>query len=313
MDFAAFARSRRPCLCEGSIYEKLRRDPDVEIDPYIFHAGLIYDDHGAAVLERTHREYLEVGQRKGLPMITVTDTWRANAERVAQSRFRDRRVNQDVAAFLCRIRDSYSQSGAEIFVAGQTGPRGDAYKASEALSPEAAAEFHRPQMEALCEGGVDFLIAATLPALCEAEGIARAMAATGKPYSLSFVVRRDGTLLDRTKLADAVRILDRNQPNSPVGYFVNCVHPSVFAQALEVTAHDDPAAAQRIIGLFANTSDLDPEDLDGIEELQTEAPDRLAGLMIDIHKRHGVSILGGCCGTDARHIDRIGTGLSKRT
>lgn len=167
-------------------------------------------------------------------------------------------------------------------------------------------------MEALCEGGVDFLIAATLPALCEAEGIARAMAATDKPYSLSFVVRRDGTLLDRTRLADAVRILDRNQPNSPVGYFVNCVHPSVFAQALEITAHDDPGAAQRIIGFFADTSDLDPEDLDGIEELQSEAPDRLAGLMIDIHKRHGVSILGGCCGTDARHIDRIGTGLSKR-
>ncbi|MDX1711249.1 MAG: homocysteine S-methyltransferase family protein [Rhodovibrionaceae bacterium] len=306
MDFSTLICTRKRCLGEGSIFEKLRRDTSIEVDPEIFHAALIYDEHGAQVLERAHRDYLDIGHRLGLPTIVVTDTWRANFERIKRSRFRDRRVNEDDTAFIRRIADDYVRQGMEVYVGGQTGPRGDAYKPAEALSAEDALEFHRPQMEALCNSGVDFLLAATLPALSEARGIAEAMAETGKPYALSFVVRRNGTILDGTPLVDAVRQIDDTSSAAPTAYFVNCVYPTIFAEALDAAKLKDPDAAARIFGFYANTSDLDPEDLDGSEELLTVSPTHLADLMLDIHERHDIPILGGCCGTDIEHIQKLG-------
>ena len=76
-------------LGEGSLYERLRRDPAVRFDPEMAHATLVYDDASRAVLERTHREYLDIGQAHGVPMLTATDTWRANRERQDRSPFRD--------------------------------------------------------------------------------------------------------------------------------------------------------------------------------------------------------------------------------
>src|SRR5215831_3075008 len=183
-------------LSEGSIYERLRRHPAIVFDPHLAHAALIYEPKAASLLEQVHREYLDVGQSHGLAMLALTDTWRANQERLDHSQFKGVPVNQDNARFLAQLRDSYGAQAQPIFVGGNIGPRGDAYKPAEALAPGEAERFHTPQVEALVEGGVDFLFASTLPAFCEARGIAAAMAKTGRPYLLSFVIRPDGTLLD---------------------------------------------------------------------------------------------------------------------
>ncbi len=97
MQFDQFIQTASFALSEGSIYERLRRNPAIEFDPYIFHAALIYDARYASLLEQVHREYLDVGQRYHLPMFALTDTWRANQERIQQSRFREHKVNQDNA------------------------------------------------------------------------------------------------------------------------------------------------------------------------------------------------------------------------
>lgn len=68
VSFQAVVRSGLPILGEGSMYERLRRDPAVEFDPHIAHAGLIYDPASARVMEETHREYLDIGQKYGLPI-----------------------------------------------------------------------------------------------------------------------------------------------------------------------------------------------------------------------------------------------------
>lgn len=302
MNFSEFVAKRCIGLTEGSIYERLRRNPDVQFDPFINYASLIYNDDWAAVLEQVHREYLDVGLREGLAMLATTATWRANQERIGQSQFRGRTVNQDNAAFLARLRASYGREGPAIYIGGLTGPRGDAYTPEEALPVKDAENFHRPQVEALAKGGVDFLNAATLPALSEAQGIARAMAATGLPYLLSFVIRRDGALLDGVPLAEAIRTIDQTHPAPPTGYAVNCVYPTVFSDGLAVLQRDSPALIDRIVSLQANTSARDPKELDGLAELQTEAPETLAALMLDAYRKYGTSILGGCCGTDTSHI-----------
>jgi homocysteine S-methyltransferase len=251
-----------------------------------------------------HREYLDVGQSHGLPMLALTDTWRASQERIDRSQFKDAPINQDNARFLVQLRDSYAPQAQPIFVGGNIGPRGDAYKPAEALGAAEAERFHTPQLEALVEGGVDFLYAFTLPAFSEARGIAPAMGKTGRPYWLSFVIRRDGTLLDGTRLEHVIETLDAG-PVPPQGYAVNCVHPCVFQAGLTAVAKRSLAAVKRVQIFQANASEKSPEELDGLEELDASEPETLADLMLQCHGQFGTVFMGGCCGTDTRHIQSL--------
>lgn len=292
-------------LTEGSIYERLRRHPAVAFDPYLAHAGLIYKTPAADVLAQVHREYLDVGQCYGLPMLALTDTWRASRERIDQSRFAGCAVNQDNARFLCAIRDAYGPEAAPLFIAGLMGCRGDAYRPEEALSKDAAAAFHAYQAQALAETDVDLLMASTLPAFSEAHGLATALAATDRPYVLSFVLRRDGGLLDGTPLRQAIEAIDATVARPPVGYFINCVHPTVLHEALTAGEIEEHGLSGRLIGFQANTSARSPEELVQLEALETAEPAPFAASMLAIHQRFEIPILGGCCGTDTRHIEHI--------
>lgn len=296
--FPAFA------LAEGSVYERLRRFPNIPFDPHLAHAGLIYDDRAASVLESVHREYFEVAQRYGLALVAATDTWRASQARIRQSAFRDRAVNRDNARFMAALRASYGPAAHPIYLAGLMGPRGDAYRPDEALSATEAERFHTPQIEALAGSGVDFLMAATLPAFSEACGIAAAMAKSGRPYLLSFVIQADGRLLDGTPLDLVAKTLD-DTPVPPMGYAVNCVHPTIFDAGMTALARRAPSLVRRVLSYQANTSARRPEELDGLAELETEVPDVLADMMLRVHQRFHTPILGGCCGTDSRHLDSL--------
>jgi homocysteine S-methyltransferase len=305
MQFKDYIENPSFALSEGSIFEKLRRNPTVEFDPFVYHATLIYHNDFRAILEQVHRDYLDIGQRHQLPMFALTDTWRANQERIQQSKFRNQDINQDNVSFIRQIHDSYGPDASPIFVGGTMGPKGDAYTPEEALSPDDAAQFHQPQIEALAAAGVDFLFVATLPALSEAIGMARAMAATNLPYILSFVLRKNGTLLDGTPLAEAMDRIDNATAQPPIGYAVNCIHPSIFKDSLSALEQHEASLPQRIVSFQANTSARDPRELDGLEELETEEPDVLADLMISAHEQFHTPFMGGCCGTDTNHIESL--------
>jgi len=295
---------------EGSVYERLRRSPAVRFDPHLAHGTLIYDTAARDVLAGVHREYLDIGQRFGLPMVAATPTWRASRGRAEAAGLDVYTVNRDNARFMRELIAGYGPMRVDIQLFGQMGPCGDAYRPEEALESAPAADFHRPQAEALAEGGVDHLGAFTLPALCEAVGVARAMAATGLPYHVSFVVRPKGTLLDGTPLGEAVRRIDALVDPAPTSYLVNCVHPTVFRGAFERTQQDHPDAAARIDGLMANTSARTPEELDGLAELDTEAPASFAAAVSALKSDFGIAFLGGCCGTTSAHIEAIAQRIS---
>ena len=305
MLFEQFVESRSFGLSEGSLYERLRRHPAIKFDPHLAHAALIYEPQSALLLARLHREYLDVGQRYGLAMFALTDTWRANQERLRQSPFHQHNVNQDNARFLTSLKESYGPGASPIFVGGQIGPRGDAYTPEAALAAGPAEQFHTFQVEALAEAKVDFLFASTLPACSEAQGMATAMARIGVPYVLSFVIRRDGTLLDGTPLGRAIEKIDDTAPRPPIGYGVNCVHPTVFREGLVAMERDRPTLSCRILSFQANTSARDPKELDGRGELETESADTLAESMLEAYRQFRTPFLGGCCGTDASHIEAL--------
>jgi homocysteine S-methyltransferase len=286
-------------LTEGSVYELLRRDRRIVFDQQIAHAGLIYDDDSRGVLESVHRGYLAIAESHGLPMLLLTDTWRASGARVAASRFRDHSVNADNVAFLRDLAGS-------AFVGALTGPKGNAYRPQEAPSEGHAAEYHATQIEDLARAGADLLMAATLPAIPEAKGIARRMSDSGVPWMLSFVVRPGGRLLDGTPLGDAIHAIDDGVPSPPLGYSINCVHATIAGNALAMLPEE---TRRRVIAVQANTSRRTPEELDGLAALDCETPAAFAAAAGEVVRRTSVRIIGGCCGSGQEHIEALARAL----
>ncbi|MDD5088523.1 MAG: homocysteine S-methyltransferase family protein [bacterium] len=303
MTFTDFMAAAPVVLAEGAVIERLKRDGRFPLDPHALHAGWVYDRHRRALLEQMWREYLAIGREFDLPMIVLTPTWRANPERVAAAGLPSLRdVNARGVRLLTGLRDELGDYGARVFVGGIIGPRGDAYDPKDALSTSEARAFHRGQLRALAESGADFLIACTLPALSEAIGISEAMSETGCPGIISFVLRRDGTLLDGTPLGEAVARLDREAHSRPFAYMMNCTHPSFFLEAMEIEIAKRPELRARVIGLQANAAALAPERLDNAPAPLGDDAETFAAQMLETHRRFGTKILGGCCGTDSRHI-----------
>ena len=289
-----------PVLSEASIFERLRRTPGIEFDPEVGIGALVTDSRWQPALWEIHRSYLEIGLEAGLPVLLQTDTWRAHPRRVARSRYSDRDLNAENARMLRDLRHTEAERGGTVIIGGLVGPLGDGYGGDIAPSAEVAEMVMRAQVEELETAGVDVLIAGTLPNAEEALGISRALAASTLPYIVGVVVRADGTLLDETPLRDFVERVDHGTRRPPLGYALNCVHPTIADEALAAQPIGD-----RAIGLFANASALTPEELDGRDELDASTPEAFAVELIATGQTHGLSILGGCCGTDASHLRAV--------
>jgi len=293
-------------LTEGAVIERLHRDPSIELDPHILNAGLIYDDLGRRALEKIYRQYIAVGLKYNLPILLSAPTWRANPDRIEASRFQLlETINADCVRFLQSIRETYDDDSNSIFISGLMTCRGDAYRAEEALAVQEAADFHKSQAAMLAESKVDFILAATLPAVSEARGIAAAIADLDTPYVISFVISPNGNVLDGTPLHRAIDQIDSTIQHPPFFYLVNCVHPTVFAQGLGREVEMSKSIQNRLLGLQANTSSRSPEKLDGREQLDGSEPEAFAEELLDLHHQFGIKVIGGCCGTDQRHIMAI--------
>lgn len=294
---------RSPCILgEGAVIERLRRGGDFELDPHIVNSGFVYDEAKRAALAAICRQYLDIGRRYQLPLLLSTPTWRAGRERIEAAGYGGVDVNGDNFRFLDALRKSYGEYAREVVICGLLSCRGDAYQPADALTTSEAREFHAWQATKLAEAGVDFLLAATLPAFSEASGLASALAETGTPYLISFVLRREGTLLDGTPLKEAVAAIDAAVNPRPLAYLVNCTHASIFRAGLLHEGNSSLRVRQRIAGLLANTAALDPEELDNHVGLVEEEPETFARSVAGLHRELGMKILGGCCGTDDRHI-----------
>jgi homocysteine S-methyltransferase len=309
MDFRNFVVSGSAAIAEGAVIERVRRDPAIVLDPHILNGGLIYDDAGRARLAKIHGEYMRLARGAGLPILTFTDTWRCSQSAIENSRFKGRPANEDNARFLTGLRAAFGE-GPPIFVGGLIGPSGDAYKPDDSLDRRAAHEFHQPQIAALASAGVDFLHLATAPNVEEALGVADAMAETGLPYMISFVIRRTGVVLDGAPLGQAMDRIDADTTRPPVGFSVNCVHAQVLEMALEAVAATHRKACQRLLTFQANTADSEVEDLDGSEDLITEHPGIFADRVGRLWGRFGIRVLGGCCGTEGGHIEALARRLA---
>lgn len=286
-------------LMEASIVERLRRSKDIQLHPTLVHSPLIYDKTGRGGMSKLYLEYLGIALEAKLPFLMDTPTWRANRERVYESSI-SRSINYDAVKFLQEIRDTQNKGVVDIKIGGSIGCKNDCYLPQEGLTSSEAEQFHSWQIGQIAKGGVDFLMAVTLPNVEESLGIAKAMEKTGIPYFISFVIDRDGNVLDGTPLIDAIDRVDNKTAIPPLGYMVNCSYPTFLC------ANKQPALLfKRLIGYSANASSLDHCELEGSEQLESESVSEWGDSMLELNSKHGVKILGGCCGTDGEHLKYI--------
>jgi len=283
-------------LTECAISERLRRRPGIELHPILFNTPLIYEKKGRTALEEIYQSYRQVARRWNLPVILCAPTWRVDKDRIDQAGA-PASVNQDAVAFMKRFKKGNTSVDSPISVGALLAPKNDCYTPEAALSRHRSADFHAWQIDQLVEADAELIIAQTMPAITESLGMADRLGACGKPYIISFVINRFGAVLDGTPLAEAIDRIDQSVPSPPAGYMVNCVYPT-FLQA------DDqvPELFQRLIGIQANASSKDHDQLDGSEKLQRDPLPDWSRHMGRLHKEHGVKILGGCCGTDHRYL-----------
>ena len=313
MTFPETIRSHGTLLTEGAVIEPLRRASSVELDPHILHAAFVFDPDRRAALSNLHRSYIDIAVAYDLPIVVCTPTWRASPERVRRATNRScREINEEAARYLLEVRSEYGSFAQKVSIGGLLGCAGDAYDPTASLSPAESAAFHEEQASVLADAGVDFLLAATLPAAAEAHGMAVAMGKQSLPYVLSFVLRPDGTLLDGTPLHEVIARIDAEVSPRPFCYWANCVHPSVFTKAMQNESRSSVPVTKRMIGLQANTSALPPESLEGSAAIRTEEPSAFASSMLHVKEVFGTKVLGGCCGTEPSHIRHLAERIRRR-
>ncbi|MDF1606288.1 homocysteine S-methyltransferase family protein [Nocardioides sp. YIM 152315] len=293
-------------------------DGGLETD-LIFHRGvdlpefasfpLVEDAGGRELLRRYYDRYAAIARRAGAGLTLESPTWRANPDwgvRVGYGAAALARVNTAAVDFLHGLREEYADLD-DVRLIGVVGPRGDGYVAGQWDDPDDAAEYHRPQVAALAHAGADLVAAYTLTTPEEGIGIVRAARSAGVPVLAGFTVETDGRLPDGTTLRDAVERVDAE--DAPDGFIVNCAHPTHIAPGLT-----DGAWRRRIVQVNPNASTQSHAELDAAEtldegdlDLLTSSYDALRPLLPSL------GIVGGCCGTDARHVAALwGVGATER-
>jgi S-methylmethionine-dependent homocysteine/selenocysteine methylase len=298
-------------LAEGPVIERIEHEFKYKLNPYIQNAAMVYEPEGRTILEKIYSQYISVASKYEIPMLNLAPTWRTNPERIKLAGYKEKNINGDCIKFLTDIRSRFWHKDSKILIGGLMGCKGDAYNPKEALSSEEAYKFHKIQVKELNETGVDFLLASTLPAFSEAHGLAKAMAESNCEYMISFVIRPDGTILDGTSLYEAISTIDNSVSPKPAFFMVNCVHPSNCKKALSTDPNDTELVRTRLKGLQANGSTKSHEELELLTKADSEIPKTWGKKMIDLYLNSGIQILGGCCGTDHRHIESIAKNYKK--
>jgi S-methylmethionine-dependent homocysteine/selenocysteine methylase len=282
----------------------------------IFHQGLdlpafaafdlLKDDEGTERLRHYYEPYAILARERGAGLILESPTWRANpdwATEIGYSLDELDALNRKAIALMEEIREDHT-SQHPIVISGCVGPQGDGYGPATMLTPGEAQLYHSTQIGTFADTAADMVTALTLTYAEEAIGVTRAAVESNLPVVISFTLETDGRLPSGQALSGAIPQVDEETDAGPAYYMINCAHPTHFEDVLEPRA----PWVDRIRGLRANASTKSHAQLD-------EATDLDDGDPADLGERHGtlkarlprVNVLGGCCGTDDRHVISICT------
>jgi S-methylmethionine-dependent homocysteine/selenocysteine methylase len=275
------------------------------IDLPAFAAFTLLDgEEGTEQLRRYYEPYLALAREHGSGFVLESPTWRASrrwAEELGYDSAKLVELNRGAIALLEEIREE-ADLAQPVVISGCIGPQDDGYQPSQLLSADEAADYHSEQIRTFADTAADQVTAITMTYPDEAIGVARAAKDAGIPAAISFTVETDGRLPSGQALGDAINQVDEATGGAPAYFMVNCAHPTHF----EAVLGEGSGWQERVLGLRANASMMSHAELDEAEELDAGDPDdlaeRYAGLRSALPK---LRVLGGCCGTDHRHVGAI--------
>ena len=266
---------------------------------------LLTTDGGRQALDRYFRDFLALARDSRTGLVLESATWRSSPDwaeplNLTQAELDD--LNRQAVTMLVDLRREFESAELPIVVSGCLGPRGDGYDPGKIMSYDQAADYHGHQASVLADAGADMLSAITMTNVNEAVGIVRAARKVELPVAVSFTVETDGTLPTGDMLGAAIAEVDELTGGYPAYYMVNCAHPTHFAGELLAGGE----WVQRVRGLRANASRCSHAELEAMTTLDEGNPAELGAQYRELRDRMPhLTVLGGCCGTDIRHITEI--------
>jgi len=273
--------------------------------PYFAAFDLLKNEAGVERLRRYFVRYTEIALAHRVGIVLEAPTWRANPDWAAKLGYDALTLadaNRKAIGLLLEIREAYETRDTRIVISGNLGPRGDGYRADARMSVDAARAYHAPQIETFAQTDADMVAAFTMTYAEEALGIVQAARDAAMPVAISFTLETDGRLPSGDTLARAIERTDEETGGYPAYYMINCAHPVHFAHDLL----GDGAWRGRIRGLRANASKRSHAELDESTDLDAGDPHELGGQYRALGALlPGLRVVGGCCGTDHRHVEAI--------
>jgi S-methylmethionine-dependent homocysteine/selenocysteine methylase len=306
----------RPFLTDSGLETTLIFKEGIDLPSFAAFVLLETSD-GRRQLRRYFERHAQIAREAGCGFIAEAPTWRANPDWARGLGYDGRAldaINKAAITLLVDLRDRDGRGRRDYVISGCIGPRGDGYDASRAISTEEAVHYHAEQIASFALTEADLVSALTLTNVEEAIGITRAARNAGMPVVISFTLETDGRLPSGEGLGEAILSVDAQTDSGPAYYMINCAHPSHFEHVLEPGGR----WRGRLRGIRANASRKSHAELDAAAELDDGDPSELASEYATLVARFPeLTVLGGCCGTDERHIDQIAraciTSASPRT
>jgi S-methylmethionine-dependent homocysteine/selenocysteine methylase len=294
-------------LTDGGLETTLIYHDNVDL-PYFAAFDLLKDEAGTQVLRRYFARYAHVARSRGAGIVLEAPTWRANPDWAAKLGYDANTLadaNRKGVGLLLEVRAAFETRATPVVISGNLGPRGDGYRPDARMSVDEARTYHGAQVRTFAQTDADMVAAFTMNYVEEAIGIGLAAKDDEMPVAISFTVETDGRLPSGDALAAAIERTDRETGGWPAYYMINCAHPSHF-EAIVRGADGDGRWRERIRGLRANASAKSHAELDASTELDLGNPIALAeeyqALRTWLPK---LAVVGGCCGTDHRHVEAI--------
>jgi homocysteine S-methyltransferase len=274
--------------------------------PHFAAFPLVQTPEGESVLRDYFRTYAVLAVKYGAGLILESVTWRANRDWGQKLGYDARNlaeVNRRAIRLLEEVRAEFATDRAPIVISGCIGPRGDGYVPRALMTAGEAEQYHRAQVEVLAETACDLVSAFTMNYVEEAIGVAHAARMANIPVVISFTVETDGRLPSGQALGDAIRQVDDDTSGYPAYYMLNCAHPSHIMAAVR----DREPWTVRLRGLRVNASRMSHAELNDAPALDDGDPVELGHECASLVSGPlgSVNVLGGCCGTDHRHVKQI--------
>ncbi len=229
------------------------------------------------------------GYRKAGAEILEANTFGANVRRLAGYGLEEKCAEINRAG----VRLARESGGEDVLVAAAVGPLGARLKPLGPLTAAEARESFSEQFAALADAGADLIQLETFYDLEEVqEATAAARAVCDLPILAQVTIGDDGNMPSGTSPKDFTRKLAATGVDA-IG--LNCsVGPKVMLETIQRMAplSSGPLTAQPNAGLPMNI---------GGRNIYLCSPEYMAGYVAHFI-RHGVKLVGGCCGTTPEYI-----------